>query len=152
MGIIAVIGAIIAVIFLVNTLVNVNKVLKRVDRIIEKNEDKISQTVDNVNEITRTVKYGVDKVESTTQAIEESVCDAIISFTEKTDSFFDFVTILKHIIKGNFKSFSFNKNNKSKKGAVAQTVKTTFHSSFFKSIKQDSLFAYQLLFNKCVRV
>ena len=108
-GIIAVIGAIIAVIFLVNTLVNVNKVLKRVDRIIEKNEDKIFQTVDNVNEITRTVKYGVDKVESTTQAIEESVCDAIISFTEKTDSFFDFVTILKHIIKAILKVFPFNK-------------------------------------------
>jgi uncharacterized protein YoxC len=111
-GIISVIGAIVAVIFLINTLVNVNKLLKRVDGIIEKNEDKITQTVDNVNEITKTVKYGVDKVESTTQAIEESVCGAIINFTEKTDSFFDFVTILKHIIKAILKIFPFDQKKK----------------------------------------
>ena len=35
-GIIAVVGGIVAVIFLINTLVNVNKILKRVDGIIEK--------------------------------------------------------------------------------------------------------------------
>ncbi|HHX18309.1 MAG TPA: DUF948 domain-containing protein [Clostridium sp.] len=108
-GILAIIGGIVAVIFLISTLNNVNKLLKRVDGVIEKNEDKITQTVDNVNDITRTVKYGVDKVESTTQAIEESVCDAIISFSEKTDSFFDFVTISKQVIKTILKVFPFDK-------------------------------------------
>jgi hypothetical protein len=48
-------------------------------------------------------------VESTTQAIEESVCDAIISFSEKTDSFFDFVTISKQVIKTILKVFPFDK-------------------------------------------
>ena len=115
-GIIAVVGGIVAVIFLINTLVNVNKILKRVDGIIEKNEDKIAQTVENVNDITRTVKHGVDKVESTTQTIEESVCDAIITFTEKTDGFFDFVTILKHVIKTIFKVFPLNQNKTNLKG------------------------------------
>lgn len=104
-GILAIIGGIIAVIFIVNTLINVNKLIKRVDGIIEKNEDNITKTVDNVNEITSTVKYGVDKVESTTQAIEESVCDAIINFSERTDGIFDFITILKQVIKTILKIF-----------------------------------------------
>ena len=60
-GIIAVVGGIVAVIFLISTLNNVNKLLKRVDGVIEKNEDKITQTVDNVNDITRTVKHGVTR-------------------------------------------------------------------------------------------
>lgn len=107
-GILAVIVGIIAIIFIINTLISINKLIKRVDGIIEENEKNITKTVDNVNEITTTVKYGVDKVESTTQAVEESICDAIINFSGKTDGFFDFITISKQVLKTILGIFPFN--------------------------------------------
>ncbi|GAE88595.1 DUF948 domain-containing protein [Acetivibrio straminisolvens] len=108
-------GAVLIIVAIV-TLLNVNKLIKRLDKIMEKNEDNINKTVDtipeiakNVNEVTMGVKQGVDKVGEAIDAVETSVCDSILSVVEGAEGLFDFVSIAGEVIKALLKRFPVGK-------------------------------------------
>ena len=70
------------------TFLNINKFIRRIDALLEKNEENISQTVEtlpqiaqNINDTTLGIKHGVDKIGETVETVETSVFDTLFSLT-----------------------------------------------------------------------
>ncbi|HHV28294.1 DUF948 domain-containing protein [Acetivibrio mesophilus] len=108
-------GAALIVVIII-TFINLNKFIKRMDRLVEKNENNINKTADtipdivkNVNDVTLGVKQSVDKVGDAIEAVETSVCDTILAVSEGTEGLFDFVGIAGEVINTLLKMFPFGK-------------------------------------------
>ncbi len=104
------------IIIAIITFLNLNKFIKRLDRLVEKNESNINKTADtipeiakNVNEVTIGVKKGVDKAGEAIDAVETSVCDSILALLEGTEGLLDFVNIAGEVIKALFKRLPMGK-------------------------------------------
>ncbi|ABN51318.1 MAG TPA: hypothetical protein DEF39_05435 [Hungateiclostridium thermocellum] len=108
-------GAVLIIVAVI-TLLNVNRFVKRLDKLVEKNEENFNKTANtipeiakNVNEVTIGVKQNVDKVGEAIDAVEDSVCDSILNLLEGTEGLFDFISIVGEVIKALLKRITLGK-------------------------------------------
>ncbi|NLM60053.1 MAG: DUF948 domain-containing protein [Clostridium sp.] len=108
-------GAVLIVVVII-TFININKFIKRLDKLVEQNEDNINRTAktvpeiaNNVNDVTVGVKKGVDRIGEAMDAVESSICDTIVAVTEGTEGLLDFVGIVGEIFKVILKIFPLGK-------------------------------------------
>jgi len=87
-------GAVLIIVAVI-TLLNVNRFVKRLDKLVERmrkfqqDGKHHSWIAKNVNEVTIGVKQNVDKVGEAIDAVEDSVCDSILNLLEGTEGLFD---------------------------------------------------------------
>jgi len=108
-------GAALIVVVII-TFININRFIKRLDKLVEKNEENINRTMGtvpeiakNVNDVTNGVKQGVDRIGDTVDAVESSICDTIVTVTEGAEGLLDFVSIAGEILKVILKIFPIGK-------------------------------------------
>ncbi|NLD50891.1 MAG: hypothetical protein GX660_27430 [Clostridiaceae bacterium] len=106
LGAFALIVGIIAVVIVIVTFLNLNRLVKRVDKLVEKNDDHINKTVNvmpelvkNANEVSIGLKQGIDKANNTIETIGDSICETVTTVSEGTEGFFDFVSIAAEVVK-----------------------------------------------------
>lgn len=110
-----ILGAALIVVIII-TFVNVNRFIKRLDKLVEKNEDSINKTastipevVKNVNDVTLGIKQGVDRAGTAIETLETSVCDTVAAVSEGTEGLFDFVSIAGEVIRAVLRIFPMGK-------------------------------------------
>ncbi|MFZ5990019.1 MAG: hypothetical protein ACOYWZ_23225 [Bacillota bacterium] len=105
-----------ALVVLIITFININRLVKRVNKLVEKNEDNINRTVttmpeaiNNVNEVSLGIKRGIDKAGAAMETLESSICETVTAVSEGTEGFFDFVSIAGEVLKAVLSIFPFGK-------------------------------------------
>ncbi|WP_010251413.1 hypothetical protein [Acetivibrio cellulolyticus] len=95
-----------ALIVLIIALVYVIRFVKRLDKLVEKNTDYINKTasllpevVDNINDVSVSVKDGINKAEQTVETIEEYICETVTTVSDTTEGLFDFISVAGEVVK-----------------------------------------------------
>lgn len=116
LGAFALIVGIIAGVIVVATFLSLNRLIKRVDKLVEKNDEHINKTVNvipelvkNANDVSIGLKQGIDKANNTIETIGDSICETVTTVSEGTEGFFDFVSIAGEVIKVLLKVFPIGK-------------------------------------------
>ncbi|OPZ90052.1 MAG: hypothetical protein BWY74_02478 [Firmicutes bacterium ADurb.Bin419] len=105
-----------ALILLIIALFFVIRFVRRLDKLVEKNTEYINKTasllpdvVDNINDVSVSLKNGINKAEETVETIEDYICDTVTTVTEGTEGLFDFVSVVSEVLKAVFGYFPFGK-------------------------------------------
>jgi|LSQX01.2.fsa_nt_gb predicted PurR-regulated permease PerM len=116
LGALALIVAFFAAIIIIITFININKLVKRVDKLVKNNDDSINKTVkvlpevvNNVNDVSLGLKKGIDKATGTIEVIEDSLCETVTAVSAGTEGFFDFISIAGEVVKAVLKIFPLGK-------------------------------------------
>lgn len=93
-------------IFLIITLNNLNRLLKKFNKIMETNKENIDKTisilpdtVNNLNEATISMKGTLDKAGSVIGTIDGAVTDTVVSVSDTTETVFEVVKVVGLIAK-----------------------------------------------------
>lgn len=102
----ALIAGIVLIVVAIMTVIKISKLITRVDKLVEINDDNINKTakiipevVNNVNAITIGVRQGIDTANNTIESIGESISETVTTVSESTEGFFDVVSIAGEVIK-----------------------------------------------------
>jgi uncharacterized protein YoxC len=100
-------------VFLIMTLYNINRVVKKVNSIMEAGSEDLNktiallpETVGNVNEVAVSVKSNVDKIGSVVESVEGAVAETAAAVTDKTQDALEIVRIAGTVVKTILNAFS----------------------------------------------
>ncbi len=98
-------GAVALIVFII-ALLYVIRIVRRLDKLVEKNTEYINKTasvlpdvVDNINDVSVSLKNGINKAEQTVETIEDYICETVATVSEGTEGIFDFVSVVSEVIK-----------------------------------------------------
>lgn len=95
-----------ALIILIIALIYVIRFVKRVDKLLEKNTESINKaasllpdTVANINDVSVSLKDGINKAEQTIGTVEDYICETVSTVSDSTEGLLDFVSIAAEVLK-----------------------------------------------------
>lgn len=98
-------GAAVLVVLII-ALISIIKFVKRLDKLVADNTDNINKTattlpvvVNNINDVSASLKDGISKAEQTVEAVEDYICETVTTVTESTESLFDVLSIAGEVMK-----------------------------------------------------
>ncbi|SHJ70599.1 hypothetical protein SAMN02745227_00510 [Anaerobranca californiensis DSM 14826] len=99
-------------VLLIIALANVIGTIKKINTILEKNENNINETLstlpkvmDNVHQSTEVIKDGLFKTEDTIDALTTTVFNTTHSVHNKTETFLNYIVIVAELAKGLYEYF-----------------------------------------------
>lgn len=93
-------------VFFIILLYNVNQFVKKANRVVEENSQNVyktlymlTDTMNNVNDITLSVKESIDKAGNAVESIGGTISETAATFNEGTGNLVEFVKIVSGVIR-----------------------------------------------------